>query len=113
MDSVIAEAHRYGRTGPRGVPEHICQCFPDDPIGGPVDEGRELATRALDAQVDDEGGVTQSADELGELLKPVALARHLPVADDCKRDAQVVKGPPRSEERRVGKECRSRWSPDH
>src|SRR5256886_15155750 len=22
-------------------------------------------------------------------------------------------GPPRSEERRVGKECRSRWSPDH
>ena len=26
---------------------------------------------------------------------------------------QVFKVPPRSEERRVGKECRSRWSPYH
>src|SRR6266511_811216 len=28
-----------------------------------------------------------------------------------RRDSRAVK--PRSEERRVGKECRSRWSPDH
>ena len=26
---------------------------------------------------------------------------------------KVFKGNPRSEERRVGKECRSRWSPYH
>ena len=27
--------------------------------------------------------------------------------------AQMLKDVPRSEERRVGKECRSRWSPYH
>src|SRR3712207_9400200 len=27
--------------------------------------------------------------------------------------ASLTKAPPRSEERRVGKECRSRWSPYH
>src|SRR5690349_23906859 len=27
--------------------------------------------------------------------------------------ADFAPAPPRSEERRVGKECRSRWSPDH
>src|SRR5260221_3031199 len=34
---------------------------------------------------------------------------------DAKRHRQlpVVAGPERSEERRVGKECRSRWSPYH
>src|SRR3712207_8573706 len=28
-------------------------------------------------------------------------------------EAQIIPEPPRSEERRVGKECRSRWSPYH
>src|SRR5690606_39399833 len=28
-------------------------------------------------------------------------------------DAKIAGGGKRSEERRVGKECRSRWSPDH
>ena len=28
-------------------------------------------------------------------------------------EAAIVRGPMRSEERRVGKECRSRWSPYH
>ena len=32
---------------------------------------------------------------------------------DFPGDDAVVKNPPRSEERRVGKECRSRWSPYH
>src|SRR5687768_18367673 len=29
------------------------------------------------------------------------------------KNAIIAKDPPRSEERRVGKECRSRWSPYH
>mgnify|MGYP002526568541 CR=1 FL=1 len=33
------------------------------------------------------------------------------MAEKLKIDQVVI--PPRSEERRVGKECRSRWSPDH
>jgi len=30
-----------------------------------------------------------------------------------RREKFIPKGGPRSEERRVGKECRSRWSPEH
>src|SRR5256714_4929023 len=33
--------------------------------------------------------------------------------DACARCRLVAQNPPRSEERRVGKECRSRWSPYH
>ena len=33
--------------------------------------------------------------------------------DDRKPNALLVINPVRSEERRVGKECRSRWSPYH
>ena len=39
-----------------------------------------------------------------------ALANHLPEGD-CLRILDIGTG--RSEERRVGKECRSRWSPYH
>ena len=38
------------------------------------------------------------------------------IADDCLRDVYVrgkYRDVIRSEERRVGKECRSRWSPYH
>src|SRR5438876_10983083 len=31
----------------------------------------------------------------------------------CPRDQTLGEGKPRSEERRVGKECRSRWSREH
>ena len=34
-------------------------------------------------------------------------------ADPDKKPYTIVMPPPRSEERRVGKECRSRWSPYH
>ena len=33
--------------------------------------------------------------------------------DDFLHEHGLVKGAMRSEERRVGKECRSRWSPQH
>ena len=35
------------------------------------------------------------------------------VEEDASAIAEEVAGEPRSEERRVGKECRSRWSPYH
>src|SRR2546422_8184891 len=35
------------------------------------------------------------------------------VAVPSVKDVPVMEPPPRSEERRVGKECRSRWSPYH
>ena len=36
-----------------------------------------------------------------------------PVNKESKKDGQDTCGSGRSEERRVGKECRSRWSPYH
>src|SRR3989475_7906790 len=61
-----------------------------------VTRGAAGATRWL---VQQEAGV-------GEAV--AVLARHRD--EDQRRDARH---PPRSEERRVGKECRSRWSPYH
>src|SRR2546430_16836034 len=40
----------------------------------------------------------------------VAVQRFLQASEFVQRDALIVE---RSEERRVGKECRSRWSPYH
>ena len=40
------------------------------------------------------------------------IARDLPHAPYWEQDGRLY-GPDRSEERRVGKECRSRWSPYH
>ena len=44
-------------------------------------------------------------------LSPAELTHILDVADQLKADCKA--GRTRSEERRVGKECRSRWSPYH
>ena len=46
----------------------------------------------------------------GEASGPVALTIS---AVDIAYDQTELSGPVRSEERRVGKECRSRWSPYH
>ena len=57
--------------------------------------------------------VMRSCKEMG--IRTVAVfseadrtARHVMYADEA-----CLIGPARSEERRVGKECRSRWSPYH
>ena len=53
-------------------------------------------------------------------LKIVVLAKQVPDTRNVGKDAMKADGtinraalPARSEERRVGKECRSRWSPYH
>ena len=45
----------------------------------------------------------------------VAQVNHLPAPGETVGDASFMQslGGKRSEERRVGKECRSRWSPYH
>ena len=47
-------------------------------------------------------------EQLGEQIKLARLRRHLSAELVAERA-----GVSRSEERRVGKECRSRWAPDH
>src|SRR3712207_7512273 len=52
----------------------------------------------------------------GKLLAldtPAALTRSLPGSATLDIDVETADGDSRSEERRVGKECRSRWSPYH
>src|SRR3712207_7292530 len=48
--------------------------------------------------------------ELGHTVIPVDQPRYDLLADEWRYG---LSGPARSEERRVGKECRSRWSPYH
>src|SRR3712207_9138899 len=56
----------------------------------------------------------KAASELNERIRIRlgALSRH-PETDPELRERLAVAMPTRSEERRVGKECRSRWSPYH
>src|SRR3712207_3744111 len=46
-------------------------------------------------------------------LEPLAVAKLLKALVDKEKPDLVILGKQRSEERRVGKECRSRWSPYH
>src|SRR2546430_6727200 len=50
-----------------------------------------------------------SVRESGERFQPPACSRHATLH----HAPGARENPPRSEERRVGKECRSRWSPYH
>src|SRR3989440_3025236 len=45
--------------------------------------------------------------------RPRSMLCGSPWSTDCARSARTVGSVDRSEERRVGKECRSRWSPYH
>src|SRR5229473_836241 len=56
-----------------------------------------------------------SPPESPKVAPPAAVERPKPVITTTERGAPTAAAspPPRSEERRVGKECRSRWSPYH
>src|SRR5688572_32818961 len=55
-------------------------------------------------------------DKNGEVIRPAKLWCDTATAAECDEITEKLGGPKatirRSEERRVGKECRSRWSPD-
>src|SRR5258707_11972725 len=51
--------------------------------------------------------------ELGKKHIKIAYAISIHFVVSVQRKASFGSGGPRSEERRVGKECRSRWSPYH
>src|SRR3712207_7002456 len=74
----------------------------------PISEGRVLATR-LDNAYD------RAVGDPGSLLEPTG--RRTPPSSRCQTRPRFpshnLNQRPRSEERRVGKECRSRWSPYH
>src|SRR5258707_12030000 len=71
----------------------VCSSDLDDHVLGPVDDEEEMVF----VQVADVPGVVPTV--LGGFRRGLRVL--------------VVAGHDRSEERRVGKECRSRWSPYH
>jgi len=78
--------------------------------------GSHLSKRAelnpgLEALVDDGAGLRFTFAELNERADRAAYV--LTGLGLAKGDRVAVLLPNRSEERRVGKECRSRWSPYH
>src|SRR3989442_1543801 len=64
---------------------------------------REVEIECLPSEIPDEFKVDVSGLMIGKQLR----------AADLPLDPQKIKLLTRSEERRVGKECRSRWSPYH
>src|SRR2546430_13670744 len=88
------------------------------------DWSSDVCSSDLEHAARDLRGLTPPARRLGALTRPRSPrlpSRHpqhhsRPVAqplDDAEQRARVRPGGSRSEERRVGKECRSRWSPYH
>src|SRR3712207_9297015 len=73
----------------------------------------QLDTRVVAATFDEDAAEWLIATEAGETF----AARWCVMATGCLSASQIPKIPGletfRSEERRVGKECRSRWSPYH
>src|ERR1035438_8066602 len=49
----------------------------------------------------------------GELLAKTGRKSRVAKFEECSGESKVTRAFQRSEERRVGKECRSRWSPYH
>src|SRR2546426_10191027 len=70
-----------------------------DAVLGKLEDGRRPLGQALVAE-----GLL-SAEQLGRALAAQYGLSYEPLTE--------YRVDPRSEERRVGKECRSRWSPDH
>src|SRR5258707_8648301 len=72
----------------------------------------DLLGRVVEVHPDDAAEVGLAAGQAAELSSRRGLIR-LPVKINPRLSRGVVFVPFRSEERRVGKECRSRWSPYH
>src|SRR2546427_2773820 len=76
-------------------------------VEGDPERGESLGGSAVDV------GHPETGREAVLGGEPVALATYLVVVGALRAPLAAVPGFDRSEERRVGKECRSRWSPYH
>ena len=80
-------------------------------IGGPVGAGKTTLTAALATALKDQHSIGVITNDIYTQEDAEELMRRQILPQD--RIIGVETGGCRSEERRVGKECRSRWSPYH
>src|ERR1039458_6554268 len=106
LRSDLARPYQY-RTRPERADERMAQFVGKPPVES-VGEGPGNRVGSRDRQADEGAGVVGRSEEAQRKLRPRAgdcrgaSSVYLPGESEC-----AV----RSEERRVGKECRSRWSP--
>src|SRR2546427_10494804 len=91
--------------------------FPYTTLFRPPAEALDLLARIDSSDVLEATGFMThlaTADEPDRIFLDQQLERFAPVAEEARRAYPgIVVHAARSEERRVGKECRSRWSPYH
>ena len=102
----------------KGTPEQLM-----DELNKKIDELKGSPNSSSRVIVDDEEDVIVAGEDIedvvDEVVEDTPEAIDVEVVEDDKADyltgmyASVEKELRRSEERRVGKECRSRWSPYH
>ena len=103
MSTLQATTNRQYRLArrPSGMPVHEDWSFTTEPVGQPEEGGVLVRTLALSLDPAMRGWMNEGKSyippvEIGAVMRAGGVG-------------QVI----RSEERRVGKECRSRWSPYH
>src|SRR6266498_5336540 len=93
-----------------GVPEYLDACL-DSVLGQAPPDIEVIAVD--DASPDACGQILDARATADPRLRVTHLARNAGPGNARNVGLSHATGDPRSEERRVGKECRSRWSPYH
>src|SRR5690606_30452488 len=101
----VAAVNRDPRVERRELRREIRACLFDEEVGPPAERRAGALVQPLDL------GVVGPGREAGRgelrLVEDLVRVR----VPDAAQDPRVREGPLRSEERRVGKECRARWRP--
>ena len=110
----IGTGMRWGLVGPNAMQHADCVAV-CDVDSGRADHARQVAKEKnnRDAAVYEDYRHVLDRDDIDVVTIATIDHWHTKIAIDAMRAGKDVYCEKRSEERRVGKECRSRWSPYH